>query len=213
MKIRLLIWCVFLLGFAILCCDNLCAENIDPYDTDSQYGWSENTGWLNFEPNTGDGVQVASDKLTGYVWAENIGWINLSCENNLTCGTVDFGVYNDGSGNLSGYAWSENAGWINFSPVVSGDSADYGVKIDLDGSFDGWAWGENIGWINFGIADNYVVACKVTFEDLANFVALWLQTGSNAADLDGEADDVDFEDFSIFSGYWQDFCPDGWQLK
>jgi hypothetical protein len=34
-----------------------------------------------------------------------------------------------------------------------------------------------------------------------------------AADLDGEADDVDFEDYGIFSGYWQDFCPDGWQLK
>ena len=26
-------------------------------------------------------------------------------------------------------------------------------------------------------------------------------------------DNVDFEDYAIFSGYWQDFCPDGWQLK
>ena len=49
--------------------------------------------------------------------------------------------------------------------------------------------------------------------NLANFTSLWLQPGSNAADLDGEADDVDFEDYGIFSSYWQDFCPDGWQLK
>ena len=64
------------------------------------------------------------------------------------------------------------------------------------------------------VADHYKVqACVVTLDDLANFAALWLETGSNAADLDGEADDADFEDFSIFSTYWQDFCPDGWQLK
>ena len=189
------------------------AENIDPYEDGSQHAYGENVGWFNFEPSTGDGAQVASDKLTGYVWAENIGWINLSCENDSSCASVNYGVVNDGNGNLSGYAWGENVGWINFNPVVSGDPIDYGVKIDSDGNFDGWAWGENIGWINFGIAENYVVACKVTFEDLANFVNYWLENGTSPANLDGEADDVDFEDFAIFSGYWQDFCPDGWQLK
>ena len=58
-----------------------------------------------------------------------------------------------------------------------------------------------------------VRACKVNFEDLANFASYWLDNGVNPADLDGEADDVDFEDYAIFSGYWQDYCPDGWQLK
>jgi len=182
------------------------AENIDPRDEDMQYAWSENVGWLDFEPSAGEGVQVYSDRIEGFVWAENIGWINLSP-------TAYGGIVNDGSGNLSGYAWGENVGWINFNPVVSGDPTDYGVKIDFEGHFDGWAWGENIGWINFGIAGNYVLACKVTFEDLVNFVELWLQTGPNAANLDGEADSVDFEDYGIFSGYWQDFCPDGWLLK
>jgi hypothetical protein len=205
MKIKLLIGCVFLLGFAILCCDNLYAENIDPNNDSSQYAYGENVGWLNFEPSTGDGVQVASDKLTGFIWAENIGWINLSPS---TYG----GVFNDGSGNLSGYAWGENVGWINFNPVVSGDPNNYGVKIDVDGNFDGWAWGENIGWINFGLADYYVVACKVTFEDLANFVDDWLDSGPVPGNLDLTGD-VNFEDFAIFSGYWLDFCPDGWQLK
>ena len=155
----------------------------------------------------------SSDKLTGFIWAENIGWISLSCENTSSCGTVNFGVTNDGAGNLSGFAWGENVGWINFDPNVSGDSNDYGVTVDSDGVFDGWAWAENIGWVNFGIVDNYVVACKVTFEDLANFVSYWLDNGASPADLDGEADDVDFEDYAIFSSYWRDFCPDGWQLK
>ncbi len=193
----------------LLCCGDLYAENIDPNNDDMQYAWGENVGWLNFEPNTGDGAQVASDKLIGYVWAENIGWINLD-PNDADSNT---GITNDGAGNLSGYAWGENVGWINFAPNVPGDSNDYGVKIDADGAFYGYAWGENIGWINFSIVDNYVVACKVTFEDLANFTALWLDTGSNAANLDGEADNVDFEDYAIFSSYWQDFCPDSWQLK
>ncbi len=202
------------IAMLILACPGF-AENIDPYNDGSQYAWGENVGWLNFEPNTGDGAQVASDKLTGYVWAENIGWISLSCENTSSCGTVSFGVTNDGSGNLSGFAWAENVGWISFScdNTTSCGTVNYGVTIDTDGAFDGYAWAENIGWINFGIVDNYVVACKVTFEDLANFTALWLQVGSNAADLDGEADDADFEDYAIFSSYWQDYCPDGWQLK
>lgn len=199
----------------ILCSGNLCAENIDPYEDGSQYAYGENVGWLNFEPDTGDGVQVAGYKLTGFVWAENIGWISMSCENTSSCATVSFGVTNDGSGNLAGFAWGENIGWISFScdNTASCGTVDYGVTIDTDGAFDGYAWAENIGWINLGITDNYVVVCKVTIEDLANFTSLWLQTGTNAADLDGEADEVDFEDYGIFSGYWQDFCPDGWQLK
>ena len=191
---------VMVFAALVLCVNVSFAENIDPYEDGSQYAYGENVGWLNFEPNQGPGVQVSSSEVTGFVWAENIGWINLSPS---TYG----GVINDGYGNLSGYAWGENIGWINFDPSFGG------VTIDSEGNFDGYAWGENIGWINFGIADYYVVACKVTFEDLANFVALWLQTGSNAADLDGEADNVDFEDYSIFAGFWQDYCPDGWQLK
>lgn len=189
------------------------AENIDPYEGDLQYAYGENVGWLNFEPSTGGGAQVDSDKLTGYVWAENIGWINLSCENNSTCATASYGVVNDGSGNLSGYAWGENVGWINFAPVVSGDPTDHGVKIDGDGNFSGWAWGENIGWVNFGLSEYYVTACKVKLEDFANFASYWLDT---SAGLDADFDTpvgVGNEDLVIFIGYWLDYCPDGWQLK
>ena len=87
-----------LLTFFLIVSPALAAGNISSTD---KYAWSENTGWMNFEPTLGDGLQVANDKLTGYAWAENIGWVNLSCENNGSCGTVSYGVVNDGSGNLS----------------------------------------------------------------------------------------------------------------
>jgi hypothetical protein len=125
------------------------AENVDPYETGAQYGWAENVGWLNAEPDVGGGMQVEGDKVTGWIWGENIGWINLHCLNNGTCATVNFGLVNDGAGNLSGYAWAENVGWLNFDPVVTGPGDAYQVTVDADGKMSGWAWGENIGWIHF----------------------------------------------------------------
>ena len=200
---------IFLL--LVFCTGFVYAENIDPYDSNSQYAHGENTGWVNFEPNISEpnvGAMVSTEKLTGFIWSENFGWINLDPKGS----DPNTGVSNDGTGKLSGFAWGENVGWINFDPNVPGDSNDYGVSIDSNGNFDGWAWGENIGWINFALDDYYVVACKVTFEDLANFVDDWLASGSVPANLDGE-EPVDFEDYSIFSSYWQDYCPNGWQLK
>ncbi len=181
------------------------AENIDPYQTQAQYAWSENSGWLNFAPNAGSGVHIYSDHLEGYVWGENIGWINLSPSNYG-------GVYNDGAGNLSGYAWGENVGWINFNPQVFGDSTHYGVVIGADGKLSGWAWGENIGWIRFDDTKDYNVrVCVVSLDDLYNFSDQWLTT-SSPADLD-DSGNVDIADFGIFANYWQEYCPDNWGLK
>lgn len=140
------------------------AENIDPGDDDSQFAHAENIGWLNAEPNTlgTPGIEVAESGLTGYLWAENIGWVSLSCENNSSCATVNYGVTNDGNGNLAGYAWSENAGWISFAcdNTASCATVNYGVTIDPEtGEFSGHAWGENIGWVKF---DHSQVAYRVT---------------------------------------------------
>jgi hypothetical protein len=206
MKTRNMIKGMILLAALVLCVNAGFAENIDPYEDGSQYAYGENVGWLNFEPNiTGPnvGATVTDEKLTGFIWAENIGWINLS--------PVSYGgVTNDGSGNLSGYAWGENVGWISFSPNYGG------VTIDADGNFSGWAWCENIGWVIFQSADLYghnVKACKLSFEDLANFVDDWLATGTAPdADLSGN-DKVDFVDYSMFAELWLDFCPDNWPLK
>ena len=206
-----------ILTVLVLCGVTLQAANIDPYKDDSQYAYGENVGWMNFQPGPGGGVQVELNGLTGYVWAENIGWISMSCENTSSCGTVSYGVTNDGSGNLSGYAWAENAGWISLScdNTSSCGTVDYGVTIDGDGNFDGWAYGENIGWIHLASTSPIaykVQACLVTLEDLQSFAGYWLVSGTGPANLD-DLDNVNNIDFAIFSDYWLDFCPDEWELK
>ncbi|MHB0945959.1 MAG: hypothetical protein ACYC3B_02190 [Sedimentisphaerales bacterium] len=182
-------------------------ENIDPQDSNNQYAYGENVGWINFEPDANDaGAIVSREKVEGYVWAENIGWINLSPENYG-------GVFNNGYGNLSGYAWSENVGWINFDPNYGG--IHYGVKIDANGNFSGYGWGENIGWINFNNADLFskgVKVCVVNYTDLKTLAEQWLTSGAGlSADLKPDGT-VDFEDFSIFAKYWFDYCPGNWPL-
>lgn len=201
----------------LMFCISLQAENIDPYENGSQYAYGENVGWLNFEPNTDDGVQVAFNKLIGFIWAENIGWISMSCENTASCSTVNYGVTNDGDGNLSGYAWAENVGWVSFScdNTSSCGTVDYGVTIDANGNFDGYAWSENIGWIHLASTSPVpykVQACVVTMHDLQNFASYWLDPGAVAGNLDN-TDNVNNADFAVFAKYWQDFCPDGWRLK
>ena len=121
------------------------AENIDPNNDDSQYAYAENVGWINAEPNGngGDGIQVADFQLSGWLWSENTGWISLSCVNTSSCGTVNYGVTNDGHGNLGGFAWAENVGWVNFAPSTSSASID-----PTSGEFSGYLWSENLGWIS-----------------------------------------------------------------
>jgi len=179
------------------------AENIDPKNTDNQYAYGENVGWLNFEPGvTGSGALVEPDKVTGYIWAENIGWINLSP-------TTYGGVVNDGLGHLSGYAWGENVGWINFNPNYGG------VSIDHNGNFSGWAYGENIGWVNFNSSDlsnQGVKVCIVNYLHLKTMAEQWLNSGAGwSADLKAD-NNIDFEDFNILASYWMDYCPSDWPL-
>jgi hypothetical protein len=125
-------------------------ENVDPDADGSQYAWSENAGWVNAEPSgdSGPGVQVSDFALTGWMWSENAGWISLSCTNTSSCGTVEYGVTNDGHGHLGGYAWAENAGWIDFAPPVGGAGIDPG-----SGEFSGYAWAENLGWLSLSCAN------------------------------------------------------------
>ena len=136
----------------------IAGENIDPAGDGHQYAWAENVGWINTEPDDGNGVEGTDFALRGWMWGENIGWINISCDNTGVCGTTPFGVANDGSGTLSGYAWSENSGWINFAPTTCTQDPTCGVKIDpATGYFSGRAWGENIGWITLssGAPENW----------------------------------------------------------
>lgn len=202
---------LFTISVTLLLSAGAFASNIDPYDEQQQFVWSENVGWIDMEA-AGHGALVTRDNLTGYLWSGSIGWINLFPKSE----DPGVGIRNDGKGNLSGLAWSENAGWINFAPRVPGSRADYGVKIGPDGTFSGWAWGENIGWINFNtiqFKDFGARVCVVTLDDLARFADQWLRSGYYyAADLDHNKQ-VDLADFDRFVQTWQTFCPDGWTLK
>lgn len=197
---------------------SLFAENIDPHEEGAKYGWSENAGWLNLDPDGDLGVQVTSTELTGYIWAENIGWINLSprFSGPNTTG-FHIGVLNT-NGILSGLAWGENVGWINFDPDYPGEGIRPNpitrVVILGDGTLKGWAWGENIGWIRFDNTQLWSAkVCKVGIQDLQNFASHWLVQGRSIADLNRRADAADLADFSIFADHWLDYCPDAWQLK
>ena len=87
--IKTVMFCMIISGLA----GSAFAENIDPYDEDSQYAYGENVGWINFEPNRPEpnvGATITDENLAGFIWAENIGWINLA---------PNFGgVINDGTG-------------------------------------------------------------------------------------------------------------------
>ncbi len=106
-------------------------------DSTNKYAWSDNMGWINFNPTNGN-VVVSDTEITGYAWNDNYGWINLSPTNS--------GISNS-SGTLSGYAWGEGVGWINFS----------GVTINCDGEFSGTATGDVAGNISFDCTN-----CSVT---------------------------------------------------
>ena len=197
---------------AVWPCDDAYAENIDPDDIDAQYAWGENVGWLNAEPDgpDGPGLTVTDGAVTGFVWAENIGWISFSCDNTGSCGSVDFGVTNDGTGRLGGYAWGENVGWISLSCDNTGSCAtvDYGVSIDdSTGQLFGSAWGENIGWIAFD-------AVPMVHDGV---VTAWTAGGCDGdMEPDGDVDGVDlhayavggsFGDIGGFSGEFGRLCP------
>lgn len=131
------------------------APNIDPAN---RFAWSENTGWFNFLPNGGAGVEVTATHLNGFVWGENIGWIKLGADGggpyaNSTAN--NWGVNrNPITGALSGFGWSENVGWVNFSQVTINP---------VSGAFDGYAWAENVGWIHLrNAARGYGVATLLT---------------------------------------------------
>ena len=46
----------------------------------SGYAWGTNAGWINFDPDGGEGVTVdpRSGDFDGYAWGENVGWIHFN---------------------------------------------------------------------------------------------------------------------------------------
>lgn len=94
-----------------------------------------------FIKNESVNAQSPERSITGWAWSDNIGWVSFSCEDTNSCGSVDYGVYIDGSNNLTGFAWSDNVGWLKFgglSSFPSGGSVQSNAKLSGN-NIEGWA--------------------------------------------------------------------------
>ena len=128
-------------------------------NSDNQYAYGANIGWLNLRGNVDDGASIGRFFSDGYIWSPNVGWISLgsgtpangwSYANNSA---TDWGVNHDEEGNLSGYAYGANIGWLNFG---HGQTA-YEPRIDLSsGILSGYIWGANVGWISLSNSQAFV---------------------------------------------------------
>ncbi|MEM9080142.1 MAG: hypothetical protein AAGC74_05555 [Verrucomicrobiota bacterium] len=141
-------------------------------NSSDKYAYSANTGWINAEADSTNGLVFAENLLSGYAYGANIGWIHFgdgTPDDLIAYGndsSTDYGVNHDGLGNLTGQAYGANIGWITFEQTHGQP------RVDLStGQFSGYAYGANIGWIslsslttdsmtcpdsdNDGIADHY----------------------------------------------------------
>ncbi len=127
--------------------------------TTEHWAWNDLIGWIDFY-NT-NSIVVSSQKLTGYA-SSSAGDISLDCGSTRigsVCGTSNYSVINDGSGNLSGWGWNDQYGWISFDchNVTSSDclTSNYQVWINnSNGIFNNYAWNDIIGWISFNCSNH-----------------------------------------------------------
>ncbi len=138
--------CVFWGGHRAYASTNISAASAD------HWAWNDLVGWIDFY--TTNTITVNSQQLTGY--ASSSAWdISLDCATTRSgnvCGSSNYKVTNDGSGNLSGWAWNAAYGWISFDCHNNNGcgQSSYEVLINPgDGSFTGYAWNDVIGWISF----------------------------------------------------------------
>ncbi len=149
------------------------------------WGWSQNTGWLNFAGDLAHGVVATPHHLAGHIWSPNVGWISLgdgtpaSGDHYSNSTASDFGVNLDSKGNLSGYAWGQNIGWIRFEGRTGTPGA--AAILTPSGGFFGYAWGQNIGWIRLDCASGVLLADS---DDDGIADAFETGTGQYAGDYD-----------------------------
>lgn len=79
-------------------------------------------------------------ELHGYAWSSNVGWISFNCDNESTCGSVDYKVELNPNNTLTGYAWSSNIGWIKFGGLSGAPRSGGQARLSNDRSrVVGWA--------------------------------------------------------------------------
>jgi hypothetical protein len=163
----------------------------------AKFAFSANAGWIDFRPDSANGIVFNEYYLSGKAHAANFGWVDFGSgapANGLRYGNSgsDFGVNHDGLGNLSGYAYSANTGWINFGWSGLTDSDRPRVNLD-NGIFSGFAYSANVGWINLGGSNLVTVSMQITDNDGDGIADAWelahfgnLTTASATSDFDGD---------------------------
>lgn len=107
--------------------------------------------------NYGVNLNSATNNLSGYAWSENIGWISFEPADIAGCpsGTCQ-PCYDLGTNEFLGWARALNYGdgwdgWISLNCEDNGSCAVSDYKVSLNSNdFEGWAWGGDVmGWISF----------------------------------------------------------------
>ncbi len=97
---------------------------------------------LDKRANTQIALAGLEHNLSGFAWSDNIGWVSFNCTDTSSCGTSNYGVNIDASGNFSGFAWSDNIGWISFNPadVAGCPAGNCPPVLNINtGEVSGWA--------------------------------------------------------------------------
>lgn len=109
--------------------------------------------------------------IKGYAWSDNIGWLSMSCKDNNSCATSNYGVLtNQTTGAMSGYAWSDNIGWVSFNAadVASCPQAPCAPTLTTTG-LTGFAKALAGGTLGSGGWDGYISLNGVTRTSDSNF--------------------------------------------
>lgn len=157
---------LYFAGLAIMCLTNRIQAAATISSTNA-YTWGANIGYLNWRPDSANGVSIGAYILQGYIYGANVGWINvgggnaanhIQYQNNSA---TDFGVNftldpdNPGHGLLRGYAYGANIGWINFE-----DTGNPYVVLS-NGQLRGYVWSANCGWINLDDLNFFVATDSI----------------------------------------------------
>jgi hypothetical protein len=164
------------------------ATNISNSPTTAHWAWNDIIGWMDFYGTLN--VNVNKFQLTGYA-SSSVGYISLDCATSPDgdiCGTANYKVINDGSGNLSGWAWNDEIGWISFCGGNSTAECPYGigyhVQIDQSGTttstFSGWAWNDIVGWISFNCSSGGAGGPGVCGVSQYDVETTWIATSTSS---------------------------------
>jgi hypothetical protein len=182
--------------------------------------WNDVLGWIDLYV-TGS-VIVTNSKLKGYALS-SAGDISLDCATTRSgniCGSSNFQVLNDGSGNLSGKAWNDTYGWFLFcggqgTADCSGTTTTYQVRIDPEtgiftdnGLRQNFAWNSAVGWVSFN-CDN-TGSCGISDYKTKT---TWVATSTSGYVESATFDTQQANGAQLNSVLWQGNLPGGTSVR